>query len=362
MGQNVGDALKVGAKINQSLLALMNCIDALGDRCREGAKTPTRKPPYRDSKLTLLLKESFLGEGMLSMIANVHPDRLHFEDSNNTLEYAKRVSTLKKEVIIRRQPSFPVPQFRVPRTGSLLGHSTNGVVGRGDPAPRNHVAPDIRRWSLASPARPTSQRARGNDVDLSQHEVNTRSDERIAWGDGPQDDQSAPEQPEQEPPVASLLSACDSESSFAPPAAEKSDWSLNSPLFGSSLEESPDLAEPASCIMRAAKAAQAHINVPSLRLEATAGSLAAQDHATMAALRKGVLADLSPDGVEFLLRIIDFLKGEKVDLDAELRSRNEECSKLRAANLEKDQQLSLLRGWLVEESISLSLHLKGAHR
>merc|ERR1712137_1444375 len=34
--QNVGDALKVGAKINQSLLALMNCIDALGDRCREG--------------------------------------------------------------------------------------------------------------------------------------------------------------------------------------------------------------------------------------------------------------------------------------------------------------------------------------
>merc|ERR1712137_1525923 len=147
-----------------------------------------------------------------------------------------------------------------------------------------------------------------------------------------------------------------------PPAAEKSDWSLNSPLFGSSLEESPDLAEPASCIMRAAKAAQAHINVPSLRLEATAGSLAAQDHATMAALRKGVLADLSPDGVEFLLRIIDFLKGEKVDLDAELRSRNEECSKLRAANLEKDQQLSLLRGWLVEESISLSLHLKGAHR
>merc|ERR1712137_1363524 len=152
MGQNVGDALKVGAKINQSLLALMNCIDALGDRCREGAKTPTRKPPYRDSKLTLLLKESFLGEGMLSMTANVHPDRLHFEDSSNTLEYAKRVSTLKKEVIIRREPPLPVPQFRVPRVANPLGNSrtevgyrTNGAVGRGDLAPRNHVAGDIRR-------------------------------------------------------------------------------------------------------------------------------------------------------------------------------------------------------------------------
>merc|ERR1712137_26583 len=380
MGQNVGDALKVGAKINQSLLALMNCIDALGDRCREGAKTPTRKPPYRDSKLTLLLKESFLGEGMLSMIANVHPDRLHFEDSSNTLEYAKRVSTLKKEVIIRREPPLPVLQFRVPRAANPLGNSrtevgyrTNGAVGRGDLAPRNHVAGDIRRVLQASTARPRHPTGTSGEVDLSHYEVNARRDERIAWGDGPQGDQSAPEQPEQEPPVASLLCACDSESSFTPPSAEKSAWPfaphtaeksdclLNSPLFGNSLDEGPDLAEPVSCIMRAAKAAQAYIKVPSLRLESTAGSLAAQDHATMAALRKGVLADLSSDGVEFLLTIIDFLKAEKVGLDAELRSRNEECSRLRAANLEKDQQLSLLRGWLVEESISLSLHLKGMH-
>jgi len=95
--QNVGSALKDGAKINQSLLALANCIDALVYRCpgKEGAQTPRKKPPYRDSKLTLLLKGSLMSDCLVSMIANVHPGRDHFEDSNNTLEYAKRASAVK---------------------------------------------------------------------------------------------------------------------------------------------------------------------------------------------------------------------------------------------------------------------------
>jgi len=93
--QNVGQALKDGARINQSLLALANCIDALIVQSRLTSSTPRKKPPYRDSKLTLLLKGSLMGDGLVAMIANVHPGRLHFEDSNNTLEYAKRASTVK---------------------------------------------------------------------------------------------------------------------------------------------------------------------------------------------------------------------------------------------------------------------------
>lgn len=94
--QNSGSALKDGARINQSLLALANCIDALTHRCRDGgAGTPRKKPPYRDSKLTLMLKGSLTGDGLVAMIANVHPGRTHFEDSNNTLEYAKRASTVR---------------------------------------------------------------------------------------------------------------------------------------------------------------------------------------------------------------------------------------------------------------------------
>jgi kinesin family protein 18/19 len=42
-----------GANINRSLLALGNCINALGDPAKRGAFVP-----YRDSKLTRLLKDS----------------------------------------------------------------------------------------------------------------------------------------------------------------------------------------------------------------------------------------------------------------------------------------------------------------
>merc|ERR1740130_2603803 len=62
--QNVGQALKDGARINQSLLALANCIDALISKSRLAISatgvTPRRKAPYRDSKLTLMLKGSLM--------------------------------------------------------------------------------------------------------------------------------------------------------------------------------------------------------------------------------------------------------------------------------------------------------------
>merc|ERR550514_2155586 len=97
--QNSGSALKDGARINQSLLALANCIDALG--ARESSKPRRKKPPFRDSKLTLMLKSCLTGDGLVAMIANVHPGRSHFEDSNNTLEYAKRASTVKARALLR---------------------------------------------------------------------------------------------------------------------------------------------------------------------------------------------------------------------------------------------------------------------
>merc|ERR1719329_1935027 len=116
--QNVGQALKDGARINQSLLALANCIDALvyknapNNSAGERSQTPRRKPPYRDSKLTLLLKGSLTSDCLVSMIANVHPGRDHFEDSNNTLEYAKRASVVKEPVLCPphglRRPHRPI--------------------------------------------------------------------------------------------------------------------------------------------------------------------------------------------------------------------------------------------------------------
>mmetsp|Transcript_90238 Transcript_90238/g.254619 ORF Transcript_90238/g.254619 Transcript_90238/m.254619 type:complete len:771 (+) Transcript_90238:31-2343(+) len=103
--QNSGTALKDGARINQSLLALANCIDALTARGGAGA-AHRKKPPYRDSKLTLMLKSSLTGDGLVAMIANVHPGRFHFEDSNNTLEYARRASAVRTQSARRPPRTF----------------------------------------------------------------------------------------------------------------------------------------------------------------------------------------------------------------------------------------------------------------
>ncbi|KAI6654940.1 hypothetical protein LOD99_2819 [Oopsacas minuta] len=76
-----------GAEINKSLLALKECIRALG---RRGAHLP-----FRASKLTLVLKDSFIGDNSRTcMIAMVSPGLGSVENTLNTLRYADRVKEL----------------------------------------------------------------------------------------------------------------------------------------------------------------------------------------------------------------------------------------------------------------------------
>ncbi|KAJ7335143.1 hypothetical protein JRQ81_013084 [Phrynocephalus forsythii] len=77
-----------GAEINQSLLALKECIRALD---QDHAHTP-----FRQSKLTQVLKDSFVGNSKTCMIANVSPSHVATEHTLNTLRYADRVKELKK--------------------------------------------------------------------------------------------------------------------------------------------------------------------------------------------------------------------------------------------------------------------------
>jgi kinesin family protein 18/19 len=91
--KNQGKQLVEGANINRSLLALGNCINALGAGYTEG-----KYVPYRDSKLTRLLKDSLGGNCKTVMISNVSPSTLSYEDTFNTLQYANRAKNIKTKV------------------------------------------------------------------------------------------------------------------------------------------------------------------------------------------------------------------------------------------------------------------------
>ena len=66
-----------GAEINKSLLALKECIRALD--------MDKRHLPFRGSKLTLVLKDSFIGKCRTVMIGNISPGKSSCEHSLNTL-------------------------------------------------------------------------------------------------------------------------------------------------------------------------------------------------------------------------------------------------------------------------------------
>lgn len=87
--------MKEGANINKSLLALGNCINALYENSTNGTSNHV---PFRDSKLTRLLKDSLGGNCRTVMIANVSPCSSHFDDTSNTLKYANRTKDLKTKI------------------------------------------------------------------------------------------------------------------------------------------------------------------------------------------------------------------------------------------------------------------------
>jgi kinesin family protein 18/19 len=90
MTHNVGARMIEGANINRSLLALGNCINALAGNSKQRGYIP-----YRDSKLTRLLKDSLGGNCRTVMICTCSPSHLYYEETLNTLKYANRAKNIK---------------------------------------------------------------------------------------------------------------------------------------------------------------------------------------------------------------------------------------------------------------------------
>ncbi|PPD85905.1 hypothetical protein GOBAR_DD17132 [Gossypium barbadense] len=77
-----------GAEINKSLLALKECIRALDN--------DQGHIPFRGSKLTEVLRDSFVGDSRTVMISCISPSSGSCEHTLNTLRYADRVKSLSK--------------------------------------------------------------------------------------------------------------------------------------------------------------------------------------------------------------------------------------------------------------------------
>jgi len=91
-----GDRLKEGAQINKSLSALGNVISALA-----AGKTA----PFRESKLTMLLKNALGGNSKTIMIAALSPADINYDETLGTLRYADRAKQIKNKAAVNESPT-----------------------------------------------------------------------------------------------------------------------------------------------------------------------------------------------------------------------------------------------------------------
>ncbi|KAG2466284.1 KIF27 protein, partial [Polypterus senegalus] len=98
---NTGERFKESVQINSGLLALGNVISALGD-----PKRKSQHVPYRDAKITRILKDSLGGNAKTLMIACISPSSSNFDESLNSLKYANRARNIKNKPIVNYNPEW----------------------------------------------------------------------------------------------------------------------------------------------------------------------------------------------------------------------------------------------------------------
>ncbi|KAG5469499.1 hypothetical protein LSCM1_02721 [Leishmania martiniquensis] len=95
-----GISLREGGFINRSLLTLGNVVDAIVER----------RPyvPYRDAKLTRLLRTCLGGSGITLILCCVNPSRENFDQTVATLRFTQRAMKIKNDpvVVLNMPPLF----------------------------------------------------------------------------------------------------------------------------------------------------------------------------------------------------------------------------------------------------------------
>ncbi|XP_077983161.1 kinesin-like protein KIF15 [Glandiceps talaboti] len=121
-----GVRLKEAGSINRSLSALGNVIMALVDI----AHGKNRHVPYRDSKLSFLLRDALGGNAKTYIIACVHPGVRCFGESLSTLHFARRAKMIKNKAKINEDTHGNVMhlQAEIKRLKDALSKFHSGAV------------------------------------------------------------------------------------------------------------------------------------------------------------------------------------------------------------------------------------------
>lgn len=144
---NTGERLRESIQINSGLLALGNVISALGDPRRKGSHIP-----YRDSKITRILKDSLGGNAKTVMIACVSPSSSDFDESLTTLNYASRAQNIKNKAVVncsKEVEHVEELQLQIKNLQRALEQrhrSETRIINRGDAtATKQHVHDRVSR-------------------------------------------------------------------------------------------------------------------------------------------------------------------------------------------------------------------------
>ena len=94
MTMATGDRLKQAGNINKSLTTLGMVINALA------SDKPKVHIPYRDSKLTCLLRDSLGGNSKTFIVATISTSILCFQETLSTLNFANRAKMVKVKALV----------------------------------------------------------------------------------------------------------------------------------------------------------------------------------------------------------------------------------------------------------------------
>lgn len=92
--------LREGSNINRSLLSLTNCITILSENSQRSKNA--KFVPYRNSKLTRILKDSLGGSSPITLIVCLSPNSIYLDESLNSIKYAEKAMMIKTPAIRER--------------------------------------------------------------------------------------------------------------------------------------------------------------------------------------------------------------------------------------------------------------------